>query len=118
MDISTIDTMIKDLEESEVTLSNIRNLSALYTVRNNLKVDKVEDKVTEELNDVLPSYMQYVTVKREYQMGETSKEKIASYLMQVCKEVEDFIHALYSGTDTPEERELIRHLITNIKRTF
>lgn len=114
--------MIKDLEESEVTLSNVRNLSALYTVRNNLKTykidDKVEDNVTEELNDVLPSYVQYVKVKREYQMGETSKEKIASYLLQVCKEVEDFIHALYSGTDTPEERELIRHLITNIKRTF
>lgn len=115
MDINTINTMIKDLEGSEVTLSNVRNLSALYTVRNN--VTEI-DKVTDELNDVLPSYMQYVKVKREYQMGETSKEKIASYLLQVCKEVEDFIHALYSGTDTPEERDVIRQLITNIKRTF
>lgn len=114
MDINTLNTMVKDLEASEVTLSNVRNLSALYTVRNNLNVDNV----TEELNDVLPSYMQYVKMKREYQMGEASKEKITSYLMQVCKEVEDFIQALYSGTDTPEERDLIRQLITNIKRTF
>lgn len=114
MKIETLNNMIADLENSEESLSNIRNLSALYMVRNNINVDKV----TNELNDVLPSYMQYVKIKREYQMGETSKEKIASYLLQVCKEVEDFIQALYSGTDTPEEREIIRKLITNIKRTF
>ena len=75
MKIETLNNMIADLENSEESLSNIRNLSALYMVRNNINVDKV----TNELNDVLPSYMQYVKIKREYQMGETSKEKIASY---------------------------------------
>lgn len=119
MDINKINAKIKELEDSEESLSNIRNLSCLYIVRTNMSTDNItSDNVTEELKDVLPSYIQYVNMKRKYQKGDISKEKVISYLLQVCDEIEEFIHALYSGTDTPEERDVIGQLIMKIKRTF
>ena len=115
MDISTINDLIDELEKAEMSLSNIRNLSALYIVRNE-KLDKTnQDAVTNELNDILPSYLKYIEIKRKYQMEEIGKEAVTSYLKSVCNEIKEFIKALYAGSDMPEERKLIKEMIREIQ---
>lgn len=115
MDLSTINDMIDEIEENETSLSNIRNLSALYTVKNHLVGGKIYNNVVKELNDILPSYLQYIEVKRKYQLKETTDEAVLSYLSRVCIEIREFIQTLYSGTDIPKEREIIKKMIKEIQ---
>ena len=109
--------MIQDLENSDLSLSNIRNLSSLYIVRKHLTENTV-DNVTAELNDILPSYLDYVNTKRKYQLQEVTEQAIYSRLEQVCKEIKEFLHILYTNTDTPKEREIIKKLINQVKEAF
>lgn len=119
MDLDMINNLIEELEKSEMSLSNIRNLSALYTVRNQL-LDKSQEKVTQdivtdEIDDILPSYLQYVDIKRKYQFGNESKDNVLTYLKSVCSEIKDLVHVLYSGTDMPEERQLIQKMVKEMQ---
>lgn len=115
MNLSSINDMIDELEQSETSLSNIRNLSALYTVKNNLLNNTTyNDKTTKELNDILPSYIKYIDIKRKYQMGEAQKESITTYLYSVCSEIREFIQTLYSGTDTQEERTTLKQMVKEL----
>ena len=109
--------MIQDLENSDLSLSNIRNLSSLYIVRKHLTENTV-DSVTTELNDILPSYIEYVNTKRKYQLHEITECSVYIQLEQVCKEIKEFLHILYSNTDTPKEREIIKNLIDQLKEAF
>ena len=118
MDLSTINDLIDELENSETSLSNIRNLSALYNVKSHILGNKTYDNVVKELNDVLPSYLQYVEVKRRYQLKEITDEAVISYLYRVCKEIKEFIQTLYSGTDTQKERDVLQDLINQLKEMF
>ena len=65
MDLIAINRMIDELEESDTSLSNVRNLSALYNVRTQLLGTNT---VIKELNDILPSYTEYIEVKKRYQL--------------------------------------------------
>ena len=118
MDLSTINDMIDEIEQSETSLSNIRNLSALYAVKNHLVGGKIYNNVVKELNDILPSYLQYIEVKRKYQLKEVTDEAVITYLNRVCIEIREFIQTLYSGTDMPKERELITNLINQLRAMF
>lgn len=118
MDISTINDMIDEIEQNETSLSAIRNLSALYTVKNHLIGGKIYNNVVKELNDILPSYLQYIDVKRKYQLKETTDEAVLSYLSKVCIEIREFIQTLYSGTDTPKERDIIKNLMIQLREMF
>lgn len=118
MKLSEINDLIDGLENSETSLSNVRNLSALYIIRNHLLGSKIYDNTVKELNDILPSYLQYVEAKRKYQMGEITENSILLYLNNVCKEIKEFIQTLYSGTDIEQERELIQNLIKQLTGTF
>ena len=117
MDITQINQLISDLENVEPSMSNIRNLSALYTVRTNLSKVSV-DTVTEELHDILPSYVDYISTKRKYQMHETSLEKVESDIQRLCKEIKEFLLILYRNTDTAEERECIIQMLKSIFENF
>lgn len=115
MDIKTVNNLIDELEQEEVSLSTIRNLSSLYIVRKHL-IGNVEVNTTvKELRDILPSYMRYIDVKRKYQLHEISIDNILIELKNVCKEIKEFIQTLYSSTDTQEERELLQILIDELK---
>ena len=109
MNTDMLNTMIKELEREETTLSNIRNLASLYIVRDHLN-SLVSNTVEQELNDILPSYRNYVDIKTRYQRHEVSDEFICMALRSVCKEIAEFIHTLYSCTDMPEERNLIKKM--------
>lgn len=113
MDINTINNLIKDIENSETTLSNIRNLSALYNVRNILLNNKEETQTqTEtELKDILPSYLGYINIKRKYQLHKTTNENVIIAMKALCNEIKEFIQTLYSSTDTPQERDIIKEML-------
>lgn len=118
MDINIINALIDDLENSEISLSNVRNLSALYNVKTHVLGSNKFDQTAKELNDILPSYLNYIDTKRKYQLKEITELNVLLQLGNVCKEIKDFIQTLYTGTDTPEERKIINDLITQLKEAF
>lgn len=105
MDIKIINEMIEELEDSDTTYANVADLASLYTVREKLNMST--DNVVKELNDILPAYNVYKTVKRNYQLNGIDKSKVLRQLESVCIELKDFICRLYSNSDSPEEREII-----------
>ena len=115
MDISTINDLIDELENGDTSLSNIRNLSALYNVKSHLLGSNNYDNTTKELSDILPSYLQYIDTKRRYQLHEITDELLYINMKELCKEIKEFIQSLYSGTDTPKERELIKQMVNEIQ---
>lgn len=117
MNVQELNNMIQELEKSEPSLSNIRNLSSLYIVRKNLLENNV-NIVTKELNDILPSYIDYVKIKRKYQLNEVTEQAVYLSMQQVCGEIKEFLHILYSNTDTSKERKMIRNLIDHLKEAF
>ena len=114
MDIHIINETIEELENAEPSLSNIRNLSALYNVKSHILGSPKFDNTSRELSDILPSYIDYIDKKRKYQLHEITDEAVYISLKSVCKEIKEFIQALYSGTDTPKEREMIQQMIKEI----
>lgn len=118
MNLTTINDLIDELEQSDTSLSNIRNLSALYNVKTHLIGDYKFNNTAKELNDILPSYIEYVNLKRRYQLKEISIDSVIIQLENVCKEIAEFLQTLYSGTDTEEERKYIHNLIGQLKETF
>ena len=117
MKIEELNKMIQDLEESECSLSNLRNLSSLYIVRKHILENNV-DFVTSQLDDILPSYLEYVQIKKKYQLNELTEQPVYISMQNLCREIKEFLHILYSNTDTPKEREMIRNLIDQLKEAF
>lgn len=115
LNITTLNDLIDELENDDMSLSNIRNLSALYNVKTHLLGSNNYDSTTKELKDILPSYLQYIETKRKYQLKETTEEAVYINMKELCKEIKEFIQCLYSGTDTPKEREMIKQLIREIQ---
>ena len=115
MNMTTINDLIAELESGDTSLSNIRNLSALYSVKSHLLGANNFDSTTKELSDILPSYLGYINVKRKYQLHETTEDAVYINMKQLCREIKEFIQSLYSGTDTPKERELIKQTIKEIQ---
>lgn len=115
LNITTINDLIDELENGDTSLSNIRNLSALYNVKTHLLGSNNYDSTTKELKDILPSYLQYIETKRKYQLKETTEEAVYINMKELCKEIKEFIQTLYSGTDTPREREILKSAIKEIQ---
>lgn len=115
MTIQEINDLIDELEQGETSLSNIRNLSALYTVKSHLLGTKNYDKTTKELNDILPSYLQYISTKRKFQLHETGEDAVYINMRELCREIKEFIQTLYSGTDTQTERDILKQTIKEIQ---
>lgn len=119
MDLNKINDMIDELETSEPSFSNIRNLASLYIVKSHLLGDKnYSNTNVKELDDILPSYLQYLETKRKYQLHEINEDSVIIHLNQVCKELNDFLHLLYSSTDTAKERTILNNFIEKLKEAF
>lgn len=115
MNLETINDMIDELQEAEPSLSNIRNLSALYNVRANLLGTNRFNTTSKELSDILPSYLQYIEVKRKYQLHEINEDVLYINMKELCRELKEFIQALYGGTDTQTERDILHRTIEEIR---
>lgn len=119
MDLYLIDSTIDELENSDTTFANCDKLASLYIIKEHYKkyplvLRGLYDDVEDELNDIAPQYKTYCEIKREYQLGRTTKEAVIESMRGVCKEIEDFIRILYSSSDMPEEREQLKSLINKI----
>ena len=112
MTIEDITLMIEEYEHSEPSLSNIRNLSALYNVRTHLK--ETSNKTASELNDIFPSYLKYIDTKRKYQKGEVSINPVYIDIKHLSEEIKEFISSLYKCTDTQKERDILVNTIKDI----
>lgn len=110
MNLREITDTIEKLENGNTTYDNCIKLSALYTVRDNLKSD-----TEKELNDILPQFRMYVAVKRKYQLKELSKDDLIFAMKSMCRDIEEFIDTLYNNTELPEERELIKVMLENAR---
>lgn len=112
MNIHDVNTTIQKLEQGETTFENCQKLASLYIIR-----DKYIGETEKELNDILPQYKKYVDIKRKYQLGEVSEKLVERQIKIVCKEISEFIHTMYAGTDMPEERKYIENMITGLQKS-
>ena len=108
---------IEELENSNTTVENVKELASLYIVRTNYKntnLPEYHNESTKELKDILPQYAKYMEIKREYQLGNVSAQAVRTAIRRVCKEIFEFINTLYSCTDMKDERDCIKKLIMNL----
>ena len=122
MNIQDVKETIITLENSENSLSNARNLAALYIIEEHMqsrlttKYERSNDTVVKEFQDILPSYITYKETKRKYQMGEDTENKVITNLHSLCQEIYEFVSTLYSCTDSQEERNEISMLAKKISK--
>lgn len=125
LDINEINDTIADLETNySTTFDTCMKLASLYTVREHLQTSVTKPTETKaasvetELNDILPQYRLYCNVKRKYQLNELTEQAVFIAMRDLCKEISEFLHILYSNTDTPKEREMIKALIADLNEAF
>lgn len=120
MNIELIDEAIYALENSETTVENVSELSALYIVRANMlhPLKSSAQSVEKELNDILPNYLIYIDVKRDYQMKKTTEGEVIRAIKTVCKELSEFIDTMYSSTDMNKERLCIKNMLKKLHEKY
>lgn len=118
MSIEELNGLIEEVEKQELSLSTVRNLSALYTVKDHITQPVIKDEVTKELHDILPSYIDYINRKRKYQLHEATTESVLISMQSVCKELKEFVQKLYSGTDMQEERDYIKLILKDLQEAL
>lgn len=118
MNLNIINELIDDLEKEDASLSNIRNLSALYNVKSHLLGTEKYDSTVKELKDILPSYLSYVDIKKQYQLHKLPEQELYSAMEILCKEIKEFLLMLFSSTDTEAERKFLHIIIEELKETI
>lgn len=113
MDLDIIENAIYDLENDEINRDNVKELACLYIIRKE-QLKQTEDKVENELNDILPYYREYCGIKRDYQLNKLPEEAVIVSIKKVCKEISDLIDTLYSGTDLGKERRQILKMLYSL----
>lgn len=116
MDIIAINEAIETLENSDTSFENVSKLASLYICRANLQnlSNRQIDSVKDELEDIMPYYLKYKDIKKRYQLNQATEGEVIDLIKKVCREIQDFINALYSGTDMNKERICIRKMIEQI----
>lgn len=121
MNIIEVNDAIKELESSDSSLSNIRNLASLYIVQGQMQgklnsvMQQSNDAVLNELYEVIPSYKQYVIAKRRRQLNEISEDLVLDTLSRLGKELKDFVKSLYTATASENERIILTKILTDLR---
>lgn len=120
MRLTAINNAIEALQTQETTVNSVQELAALYIVKDHLEnAEKTANSAVEnELHDILPAYRKYCDIKRKFQLGESVEKAVESSISMLCKEIDEFIHKLYSNTDTSIERRHIKNLISDLNRAI
>lgn len=119
LSLDEIDGMITELENTLQSFTDLQRLADLYIIKDVQKsglnsIVDASNATLQELNDILPQFKNYCMIKKRYQLNELPKQTVAYAMKDVCKELNEFIHILYSNTDMEEEREEIKNLIANL----
>lgn len=124
MDLLAIEDAIKELEHSETTFDNVQELANLYTVYNNFVKEPLNDEikssndVVKEIVDIIPSYYQYCSIKREYQLHNISYDDFLPTFKALCAEIVDFLTLLYATTISHKERLILNDMINSIQKQY
>jgi len=113
MDIQLIDKTIKELESSKTTFDNCSDLASLYIVRDHY-IEQKSNLVESEINDILPSYKKYIQVKQAYQLDRINYSDVLLSMMAMCNELSEMLCAIYSSTDSKQERDLLYNALNNV----
>ena len=111
LDANVITSTIAELEEGQTTYDNCLKLAALYIIRDNMDVDK---EVETELGDILPQYRRHQEIKRKYYFNEVSPEAVNQSMSYLCTEIEEFLHTLYSSTNSETERNILKIMLKTV----
>lgn len=115
LNLVDIENTIEELENGETTFDVCTKLASLYIVREHMYSKDEPDTTEVELQDILPQYRVYKEVKLKYQKGEIPIDRVLHSLNLLSVEIREFLHTLYSSTDTEEEREQLRQLFDKIR---
>lgn len=118
MDIVAIDEAIESLEQEDTTVDNVKELSALYICREYLIKSNPVNISERELSEIFPYYRKYLDIKRRYQLDLTTEGEVIKGIKAVCKELTDFVDAMYSGTDMNKERLCIRQMLSALNDKY
>ena len=121
LDINEINNTIETLEnDADTTFDTCLKLASLYTVRDNLTKQEqpVVSATEKELNDILPQYQNYCKVKRRFQLNEVTEQAVFLSMKDVCTEIKEFLHILYSSTDTQKERDMLKNMVQQLQEAF
>ena len=119
LSLDEIDGMITELENTLQSFTDLQRLADLYIIKDAQKsrlnsIVDTSNVTLQELNDILPQFKNYCMIKKRYQLNELPKQTVVYAMKDVCKELNEFLHILYSNTDMQEEREEIKNLIANL----
>lgn len=117
MDNIAIQDTIDTLLNSETTQNNVSELASLIIVNEYLNKQNLS-RIQRELDDILPAYKKYVEVKRLYQLNEIDESAVVHMMKLTVQEIQEFIEALYSGTDMGKERREICHIISSLYEKY
>lgn len=120
MDIMAIEEAIQTLENDDTTFDNVSELASLYICRQymNKPLNLMVSSTQKELEDILPYYMKYKDIKKRYQLNQTSEGEVIQGIKNVCREIQEFIETLYSGTDMNKERLCIVKTLEQLYRKY
>jgi predicted RNA-binding protein Jag len=119
LDLQEINNTITMLENSDTTFVNCDKLASLYIVKEHLENATTSlysdgSSIVKEYDDILPQYRLYCEVKKKYQQHELTEQAVDLAMKDVCKEIQEFIHTLYSSTDMQSERDAIKQMIQEL----
>ena len=120
MDIMAIEEAIQTLENDDTTFDNVSELASLYICRQymNKPLNLMVSSTQKELEDILPYYMKYKDIKKRYHLNQTSEGEVIQGIKNVCREIQEFIETLYSGTDMNKERLCIVKTLEQLYKKY
>ena len=147
LDLDLINNTITELENGDTTFVSCERLASLYIVRDKMtqvsdtnmsasvgdmiecdsnieiksplnNMQSADVGVEKELSDILPQYTMYCNIKRKYQMNEIDKERVLYAMDNLCADISEFLHRLYSSTDMPEERETLIKMLDKVRESL
>ena len=111
---------IQEMKAREPTPQNMRDVALLelwvYSKKDDSRSTPIVSnmEIVKETKEILPAYFLYTDYKKKYQLKEVTEEKMLDSLKALTNELLDLINIIYRNTDTIEERNLIKQLLSKI----
>lgn len=120
MNINEINSDIEKLKNGKESYDSCMKLASLITVRDFLTGTEqvISDNVEKEYSDILPTYREYCSIKKAYQLQGASVDKLLNSMDLLCSEIKEFIDTLYFNTQSVEERTKITDMLIKLHTDF